>query len=183
MSTRTEATLESLYAVPDNGKAELVDSVVVPMSPTGEQPNRAAFKICLRLYDYEQRTGRGIAVADNAGFLVDLPHRQSFSPDAAFYIGKPAGMRFFEGAPVFAAEVRSEHDYGATAECEIAAKRADYFAAGTLVVWDVDLQGEAVVRVYRATDPDNPTIYRRSDVAEGEPAVPGWTMPVDDLFR
>jgi Uma2 family endonuclease len=91
-------------------------------------------------------------------------------------------MKFFEGAPVFAAEVRSESDYGAQAERAIARKRADYFAAGTLVVWDVDLLSNDVVKVYRASDPDHPTIYRRGEVAEAEPAVPGWSMPVDDLF-
>jgi Uma2 family endonuclease len=48
-------------------------------------------------------------------------------------------MKFFEGAPVFAVEVRSEGDYGPAAERELAEKRADYFAAGTLAVWDVDL--------------------------------------------
>ena len=64
----------------------------------------------------------------------------------------------------------------------MARKRADYFAAGTLVVWDVDLIGADTVKVYRASDPAHPTIYRRGDIAEAEPAVPGWTMPVDDLF-
>jgi Uma2 family endonuclease len=64
----------------------------------------------------------------------------------------------------------------------MAAKRRDYFAAGTLVAWDVDVLKSESVRVYRASDPDNPTIYRRSQVAEAEPAVPGWIMPVDDLF-
>ena len=38
------------------------------------------------------------------------------------------------------------------------------------------------VRVFRASDPENPTIYRRGDAAEAEPAVPEWTFPVDDLF-
>ena len=55
----------------------------------------------------------------------------------------------------------------------LAAKRADYFAAGTQVVWDVDLLSEEVVRVYRAGAPSTPTIYRRGEVAEAEPAVPG----------
>jgi hypothetical protein len=36
--------------------------------------------------------------------------------------------------------------------------------------------------VYRASDPDHPKIYRRGEQAEAEPAVPDWTMPVDDLF-
>jgi Uma2 family endonuclease len=61
-------------------------------------------------------------------------------------------------------------------------KRADYFAAGTLVVWDVDLLSADVVRVYRAGDPDAPAIYQRGQVAEAELAVKGWTMAVDDLF-
>jgi Uma2 family endonuclease len=91
-------------------------------------------------------------------------------------------MRFLQGAPVFAVEVRREGDYGSKAEEEIAAKRADYFAAGTLVVWDVDLLGDDVIRVYRTSDPEIPTIYRRGEMAEAEPAVPGWRMPVDDLY-
>jgi Uma2 family endonuclease len=111
-----------------------------------------------------------------------LPNRRSFSPDAAYYIGPRAGGKFLEGAPVFAVEVRSEDDYGPRAERELAAKRRDYFAANTLVVWDVDVLGQEVVRVYRASDPNNPKLYRRGELAEAEPAVPGWTLPVDDLF-
>ena len=114
--------------------------------------------------------------------MVDLPHRQSFSPCAGFFVGAYPGMKFFQGAPVFAAEVRNELDYGPRAERERAAKRLDYFAAGTLVVWDVDLLSADVVRVYRSNDPENSTIYRRGQFAEAEPAVPGWTIAVDDLF-
>lgn len=49
-------------------------------------------------------------------------------------------------------------------------------------MWDVDLRGVYVVRVYRASDPQNPTPYRRGQNAEAEPALPGWSFPVDDLF-
>jgi Uma2 family endonuclease len=83
---------------------------------------------------------------------------------------------------VFAVEVRSPEDYGSSAECAMALKRADYFAAGSLVVWDVDLFRDGVVRVYRASDPLTPRICRRGERAEAEPAVPGWSMPVDDLI-
>jgi Uma2 family endonuclease len=74
-----------------------------------------------------------------------------------------------------------ENDYGAQADQAMAAKRADYFAAGTLVVWDVDVPKEGC-SVYRVSAPDTPTIYHRSEIAEAEPALPRWTMPVDDLF-
>ena len=83
---------------------------------------------------------------------------------------------------MFPVEVRSDGDYGPRAERRMAAKRADYFAAGTLVVWDVDLLSDDVVRLYRASDPATPTLYRRGELAEAKPALPGWTMPVDDLF-
>ncbi|MFN2455755.1 MAG: Uma2 family endonuclease [Pyrinomonadaceae bacterium] len=182
MTTKVRATIEDLYKVPDNFKAEIVNREVRLMSPTGDSPNRAggAVYVSLRLYEPKLKGGR--AYSDNAGFRVNLPHRESFSPDAAFHVGKPTGMKFLEGAPVFAVEVRSAGDYGSAAEEEIARKRADYFAAGTLVVWDVDLLGEDVVKVYRASSPDSRTIYRRGEMAEAEPAVPGWTIAVDALF-
>ena len=181
MPTKTQATIEDLYRVPGNGKAELVDGEIVFMSPTGDMPARAAGSIYVSLRAIERQAG-GRAYPDNAGFVVDLPNRKSFSPDAAFYTGGEPTMKFFEGAPVFAAEVRSEGDYGPMAEEAMARKRADYFAAGTQVVWDVDLLSETPVRVFRASGPENPTAYRRGESAAAEPALPGWTLPVDDLF-
>ena len=182
MSTKTEAIIEDLYRLPDNGKAEIVNGELVLMSPTGGVPGRASGEIYVSLREYERRTKNGYAFPDNVGFIVNLPHRRSFSPDAAFYVGELKGGQFLDGAPVFAAEVRSEGDYGAKAEREMAAKRADYFAAGTLVVWDVDVLKEKVVRVYRADDPENPKVYSGGEMAEAEPAVVGWSMPIDDLL-
>jgi Uma2 family endonuclease len=181
MVTQTQATLDDLYHLPEHQKAELVDGELIIMSPTGGIPGYAAGEIFASLRAYTRRTKVGYAVADNVGFVVNLPHRKSFSPDAAFYVGTLT-MKFLEGAPRFAAEVRSEHDYGTEAERELAKKRADYFSAGTLVVWDVDLLSDAIVRVYRANAPTIPTIYSRGEQAEAEPAVPGWFFAVDDLF-
>lgn len=183
MSTKVRATIEDLYNVPEHGKAEIIDGELIKFMPTGGIPSRASFNIAVSLRMHEQSQGGGYAVSDNAGFVVDLPNRDSFSPDAAWWIGSQPSMKFFEGAPAFAAEVRSENDYGATAEKDLAQKRRDYFAAGTLVVWDVDLLSDEVVKVYRKDDPDNPIIYRKSEYAEAEPAVRGWKMAVDDLFR
>ena len=181
MATRTPATIDDLYHV--KSKAELVGGEIVQMSPTGALPGRAAGAIYASLRQYERRTNSGYAFGDNIGFVVELPNRQSFSPDAAFHIGQLTGMKFLEGAPIFAAEVRSEGDYGPRMEDRMAEKRSDYFAAGTLVVWDVDLLDEDVIKVYRATDPKTPTIYRRGDSAEAEPALPGWQFSVDELFE
>jgi Uma2 family endonuclease len=182
MTSRATDLIDALHRVPEGGKAEIVNGELVLMSPTGSRPGRAAQRIFVSLDAHERHHGGGHAYADNIGFLVDLPNRQSFSPDAAWYVGVIDTMGFLNGAPRLAVEVRSESDYGPAAEKTLAQKRADYFAAGTKVVWDVDILSNDVVRVYRARDPDNPTVYRRGDTAEAEPAVPGWRMSVDELF-
>ena len=182
MIIKKPATIEDLYHLPSEQKAELVNGEIVLMSPSGDDPNYAGGEIYDSLRDYVRATKRGRAVTDNCGFAVDLPNRSSFSPDVAYYLGPRARMKFLQGAPVFAVEVRSEGDYSKRAERDIAQKRADYFAAGSLVVWDVDLLSTEVIRVYRASDPETPTIYHRGEIAEAEPAVPGWTFPVDQLF-
>jgi Uma2 family endonuclease len=182
MATNTKVTIEDLYHLPDHGKAEIVNGELVRMPPTGDMPSRAGLNITLSLREYERHTHAGRAYPDNTGYRVNLPRRESFSPDASFYTGEPTGMKFLEGAPIFAAEIRSEGDYGPAAERALAEKRADYFTAGTLVVWDVDLLSDDTIKVYRASAPNQPTIYRRGEIAEAEPALLGWQMPVDELF-
>ena len=181
MSTKTRATIEDLYKV--EGKAELVHGEIVEMPPAGDAPGVAGFHIAMRLHDYAQQTGRGRAYPDGVGFHVNLPHRESCGPDAAYHIGRRTGMRCLEGAPIFAVEVRSENDYGHAAEEKMQAKRADYFACGTLAVWDVDLLNEDVIKSYKASDPEHPVIFRRGDMVDAEPAVVGWRMSVNDLFE
>ena len=179
---KTRTLIDKLYLV--DGKAEIINGEIVHFMATGRMPSYAAFRIASSLFDYVEVAGLpGIALPDNAGFHVDLPNRESFSPDAFYYEGPYSGMKFFEGAPRFAAEVRSEGDYGPVAEMDMAAKRGDYFAAGTEVVWDVDLLHEEVVRKYTPASPNVPTVYRRGEMAEAEPAVSGWKMPVDTLFE
>jgi Uma2 family endonuclease len=182
-STQTGATLDDLYRWP--GKAELIGGRIVPLMVTGRRPNRVAMRIARSLDDYALARGVGEAYTDNMGFAVpELPSgRESFSPDAAYYAGPfPANpMRFIDGPPTFAVEVRSENDYGDASEVDMAAKRSDYFAAGTAVVWDVDPVSD-VINCYRASDPANPVIFRHGDVADAEPAVPGWRAAVDDLL-
>jgi Uma2 family endonuclease len=177
----TRATLDDLYR--EEGKAELIGGRIVRFMASGHLPSVVAGEIFVSLRLHVKTTTRGVAYPDGIGYAVpELPSgRESFSPDASYFTGTlPLNrMRFIEGLPDFAVEVRSENDYGNAAEAEMAAKRADYFAAGTLVVWDVDPQAETVA-VYRATDPTQPVIYRRGDTAEAEPACRGgewrWTI-------
>jgi Uma2 family endonuclease len=182
-SVTARATLSDLYR--EQGKAELIGGRIVRFMASGHLPARVAENIFVSLRLHTRTIKRGQAHADGVGYAVpELPSgRESFSPDASAYFGPlPANpMRFIEGGPDFAAEVRSENDYTPAAEMEIAAKRDDYFQAGTLVVWDVGPIGETVT-CYRAGDPAHPIAFRRGDTADAEPAVPGWRMSVDEIF-
>ena len=182
-TVQTRATLDDLYRTPE--KAELIGGRIVYFMATGRKPNRVVGRIYRSLDDHANQIHVGEAFTDNVGYAITiLPSgRESFSLDASYHRGPfPADpMRFIDGAPHFAAEVRSEGDYDLSAELEMANKRADYFQAGTEVVWDADTKAECI-HVYRASDPLNPTSYHKGDFVDAEPAAPGWRVAVDWIF-
>jgi Uma2 family endonuclease len=183
MSVQTRATLNDLYRA--EGKAELIGGRIVEFMPTGRRPSRVATRIARKLDEFAEHAGRGEAHGDNVGYAVpELPTgRESFSPDASYYDGPPQAneMRFIEGPPTFAVEVRSENDYGPAADAEYAAKRDDYFQAGTRAVWDVDPVAHTI-RCYTAGGPTQPRVFASGDTADAEPAVPGWRVDVNWVF-
>lgn len=149
------ATIEDQARV--TSRAELINGKVVHYVPTGHRPGIVSGRVFRRLADFVDTIGRGVAYPDDVGFTVPelSSGRESFSPDTAYYTGPlPTNlMKFVTGAPDLAVEVGSEGDYGPAAETAMAAKRADYFEAGTKVVWDVD----PVANVAAATGSATPT--------------------------
>ena len=178
-----KATLADLAKVTD--KAELIAGRIVPRTSTGRRPNRVAFSIARSLDDFAKANGYGEAYTDNVSYAVPelASGRESFSPDASLFLGPfpENDMAFLEGPPRFAAEVRSESNYGPAEEKALAAKRADYFEAGTVVVWNVDPVARCV-RSYRADAPKDPILFQPGQQADAEPAVPGWRLDVAPLF-
>ncbi len=179
------ATFDDLMRT--EGKAELIGGKVVRYMSTGILPHRIAKRITRALEDHVASVGAAAEVGgDNLGYAIDPPlpsGRQSFSPDASYYVGPlPTDlMDFIDGPPTLAVEVRSKDDYGPAKDREYADKRKDYFFAGTLAVWDVDPLGKTVT-LYRAADATAPIVFGRGDTTDAEPAVPGWRLKVDDLF-
>ena len=68
-----------------------------------------------------------------------------------------------------------------TRQSNAARERADYFEAGTRVVWDVDPQA-GVIRSYSQESPDHPKVFELGQEADAEPPVHGWRMPVDRIL-
>src|SRR4051812_11093384 len=119
---QTRATLDDLMRV--EGKAELISGSILPFPPEGYKPGRLAGQIVFSLLDYAERTRRGEVFTSTIAYAVpELPSgRESFSPDASYYLGPPPSnpMSFIEGPPTLAVEVRGKDDYGAAAELAIA---------------------------------------------------------------
>jgi Uma2 family endonuclease len=180
---QSRATLDDLYQTPE--KAELIRGRIVTIMPTGRKPTRLGGRIYRSLDDYAASSKLAEAFPDNVGYAIAmLPSgRESFSPGPSYHSGPfPKNeMRFIVGAPQFAVEVRGENDYSAAAELEMAEKRTDYFLTGTQVVWDVDTLAECI-HVYRVSNPDHLDTFRHGDIADAEPAVPGWRVSVDWMF-
>ena len=181
--TTARETIADLARV--GGKAELIGGRIVHLMATGFRPKVVAGRLFRSLADYADATGRGVALTDNMGYAVPelTSGRESFSPDVSFYDGPFSyhDMKFLNGPPTLAIEVRSEGDYGPAADRSIAAKRADYFEAGTLVVWDVDPKAD-LVRSYLSTDPERPIPFERGKVADAGTALVGWSIAVDRIF-
>src|ERR1700730_11339914 len=95
MVANLEATIDNLYTLPSEQKAEIVNGEIVLVSPTGAAPSYAAAEIFASLREHSRRTKSGLAVTDNAAFIVNLSNRKSFSPDASFYVGAWTGVKFF----------------------------------------------------------------------------------------
>ena len=180
-------TTADLARVTDD-KAESIDGKIVLLLHTGRKPGRVAGRIYRSLDDYATASGQGEACPDKVGLMVPRLEsgRQSFTPDAPYHFGPfPADpIRFFSkvsGVRALAVEVRRESDYGPAALAELAAKRDDYFEAGTKIVWDVDPIAEEI-HVYRAEAPDQPITFQSGRIVDAEPLLPGWRVQLDWIF-
>jgi Uma2 family endonuclease len=182
MSTSARrATVDDLHRV--EGKAELIGGKIVRFPPHGGKSGLVIGSIFYELSRFADASQGEAFMSTLAYTIPELPSgRESLSPDVSYYDGvfPEDPMDFIHGPPKFAAEVRSKVEYSPSEEAERSAKRSDYFQAGTLVVWDVDPVAETVACYRNAADP--PVVWKRGDTADAEPAVPGWAMPVNDIF-
>jgi len=178
------ATVTDLYGV--EGRAELVGGTIVRYRLGGMSASVIVGNLYLAFRDYERAGNGGETFTSCMTYVVrELPSgRETFSPSISYYAGPlPSDpMAFIAGPPTFAVEIRGEPDYTPVAVLAQEAKRVDYFQAGTLVVWDVDPVNE-VIDCYRASAPTVPIRFVRGQRAHAEPAVPGWTILVNDVFE
>lgn len=175
-------TAEDLLRMPDDGlRRELVEGEVRTMTPAGNVHGRIAIRVAARLFQHVEANDLGVVLAAETGFKIASDPDTVRAPDVAFVLRERVEAAgdlegYWPGAPDLAVEVVSPND----AYAEVEEKVADWLAAGTGMVVVVNPRGRtATVRL----SVKDITVLGEGDVLDGGNVVPGWTLPVADIFR
>lgn len=181
-STRTFMTAEELFEIPaDDYRYELIKGELIKMSPAGGRHGEIAMNLGAILRNYVKRRRLGRVYAAETGFILARNPDTVRAPDVAFILkdrippeGAPSA--FWPLAPDLAVEVVSPGDRYE----EIQEKIADYFHAGTQLVWIVDPRNRTVV-VYNSLAGSR--IFTESVTIDGGDVIPGFSCSVAEIFE
>ena len=183
MTTPTKrriTTAEELFNMPDDGyRYELVRGKLRKMAPAGSEHGDISSDIHFSLTAYVRENNLGRTRIAEPGFILERAPDSVRAPDIAFVrrerieaIGKT--IRYWPEAPDLAIEVISPNDRYS----EVNEKVADYLAAGTRMVVVVNPRNRTV----NVHTPDNTITLEMGDTLDGGEVVPGWQMPLTDIF-
>ena len=158
---------------------ELVDGVVVEMTPVGGRHGWLALRLARLLADYVDAHQLGVVMVETGFTLARNPDTVR-GPDVSF-VGADripaAGIpeTFWSGPPDLAVEIRSPSDTVAA----LHAKGGEYLARGVRLVWILDPAAETVT----VSAPHLPLMtVGDPDVLEGGDVVPGLRISLRELF-
>jgi Uma2 family endonuclease len=182
MTTASEKkvwTDAEFMALPDSGRYELVNGELMDMGNSGMEHGFISSVLNIRVGSFVLTHRLGIICDSSTAFALKSGNKRS--PDFSFIAKErlqglkrlPKG--YFQGAPDLAVEVISPSN---TFE-ELHEKLTEYFDNGCRLAWVIN-PDEQVVLVYHQPQPDK--LLRSSDRLDGEDIIPGFTLPVTDLF-
>jgi Uma2 family endonuclease len=174
-------TADDLLRMPDDGfRYELVRGALRKMTPAGFQHGRITINITNSLDQFVRANHLGVICAAETGFKLASDPDMVRAPDVAFVrqeriqeVGDIEG--YWPGAPDLAVEVVSPSD----SYSELEEKVFDWLMAGTQTVVVVNPRKRAVT-VYRSLT--DIKILMENDTLECAEVLPGWRMPVKDIF-
>ena len=178
--TATEADLLRLCEGEPKRLCELIDGILVEKA-VGYLESVIAGDLLTDINIYSRRRKLGV-VSGEAGMMRILAN-QIRLPDVAFVTHErlaatPDARRPVPSmAPDLAVEVLSDTN----TKKEMAQKLRDYFAGGTRLVWYVDPPTRTVAVYHKAGEPSQ--VLTETDALDGEDVLPGFSLPVADVFR
>ena len=166
---------------------ELVEGRLLRMPPTGLEHSDIAGNVYVALRGYVKAHALGDVTMPETGFIVSQAGEPDtvLAPDVAFIAagrlpepGTSARRAYQRIAPDLVVEVVSPGQYGP----EMVAKARRWLMAGVRLVWVV-WPTTHTVDIWRFSDAESAQTEREGDLLVGEPALPGFTLPVTDIFR
>lgn len=157
---------------------ELVDGIPKEKGPESMEHSYIALNLGGELRAHVKSKKLGITLESSAVYRMNEGNTRK--PDVSFVTKerlpeKQLSTEPFDGAPDLAVEVISPTDIW----WEILKKLNQYFASGCRLVWLISPFDKTVL-VYRADRPSH--FLQAGDSLDGEDVVPGFTMPVAELF-
>jgi Uma2 family endonuclease len=176
-------TAEQLQELPaaDGTRYELVNGELHTMTPSGYRHGRVSGEVYYHLSRFVRDEHLGEVLAAETGFLLRRGPDTVRAPDVAFVSSERVPddadeVGYVELAPDLVVEVVSPSDRAGA----VAAKALAWLDAGVRTVWVVDPE-TALVAVHR---PDGVVTLLRGDaVLDGGDVVPGFRLPLPELFR
>jgi Uma2 family endonuclease len=178
-------TAADLAALPDELPTgpvdyELDNGRLVMMSPTGWRHGNFQSRIASALHLQGEDRGHGI-VCTEAGIILWRSPDRVLGPDVAFIATRSLPVKespegYLETIPQLVVEVRSKNDSKPYMERKV----SDLLKVGVEVVWIVNPENETVVE-YRGDAA--PTTFATGDTLHCEGIVPGFRLPLTELFR
>lgn len=173
-------TAEELEAMPeDAGRFELIDGVLVPISPTSRAHALAIAKISHVLLTYIDQHPMGEIQSGDPGMILRRRPDTVLAPDVCFIsrerLDDAPHPGFQQLVPDLVIEVLSPSDRPGA----VAAKTQRWLAAGARLVWNVDPEAAEVVAFIPG---EEPRVYGADDLVPGEPVLPGFSARVADLL-
>ena len=173
-------TAEELLMMPkiDGRRFELIRGVLVEKMPVGDPHCEAVALTSATMVNYARSNRYGVVRTGEPGYRLDREPDTVRAPDVAWFApGRlTRGVRGFpEMAPDLAIEVKSPSNSWP----EMAAKAQMWLCYGSQQAWVGDPE-TITVRVYRPNAA--PLILGADDILNGGDLLPGFSVPVRDLF-
>ena len=166
----------------DDTRYELIDGEIIAMPPPGEQHGYLIVRLSMFLALYVSENNSGRVTADS-GFYPKYDRSIVLSPDISFRrldpAAEPASQSWVPVMPDLAVEIKSPSNTLA----ELRRKAAIYLRHGTQLVWIV-LPGSKSAEVCRL-DASGEILTEAIGLdgsLSGEPALPGFELPLAKLF-
>ena len=170
-------TADDLLAMPDDGfhHYELVKGELITMSPAGELHGQTITRLIVHLGSYVRANRLG-ELHTETGFTLTRNPDTVREPDVAFLQNDrvTGGDKFVSGAPDLAVEVISPRNRPADVEQKV----REYLATGARLVVVIDPKKQSAA----VHTPTSTTNLALADTLTGGDVVPGWELPLRELF-